>query len=439
MTYLPDLLAKPVPRYTSFPTAAEFHDGVGAAEQAEGLAAIRPFDPVSLYIHVPYCHEICHYCGCNTGRANGSGRLERYLGFLTSEIDLVARNLDGRGRILRVALGGGSPNALTPEQFDRLAARIIDAFGADRAIWSVEIDPRRFDQAFADSLAKAGAQHASLGVQTFDPEIQCAIGRIQSAETIALAVDRLRGAGVKSLNFDLMYGLPGQTAAILEDTLHQAVALHPDRLAVFGYAHVPHLVARQHRIDETLLPGPEQRFIHSQMARAYLQNEGYAAIGFDHFALPDDPLARAAANGLLRRNFQGYTDDPCQIMIGLGASSVSRHSNAFLQNEKNAGRYGTRVSNGVLPATRGIALSALNKVRGRVIEQWLCYGQTNIALLPDHETIRNRVSKFVNAGLCRFDGCRLILERDGWPYARAIAARFDPWRAVSPVKFSSAV
>ncbi|MCJ8191284.1 oxygen-independent coproporphyrinogen III oxidase [Sphingomicrobium aestuariivivum] len=439
MPYHADLLATPVPRYTSYPTAAEFHDGIGPDDQARALGRVREHAPVSLYVHIPFCEKICFYCGCNTGAAGKAARLERYMAALHAEIDMVAAKLEGRGRVVRVALGGGSPNALTAAQLDALAARLTDAFGGDHASWSIEIDPRSLTPDFAEAMARIGFERASLGVQSFDPAIQAAIGRVQPEEMIAAATMTLREAGVTSLNFDLMYGLPGQDAALLADNLERAVALSPDRLAVFGYAHVPHIVPRQKVIDARALPGAPERFAQADIARMQLVEAGYRAIGFDHFARPHDPLAKAADLGRVRRNFQGYTDDPCETLIGLGASSISRLPGLLVQTEKNSGRYALRASNGLLSGNRGIALEPLDVLRGRVIERLLCNGSTRLDLLPDRARIAERLQPFLERGLARLDDGRLQILEEGWPYARAMAARLDPWREQSQRQFSSAV
>ena len=439
-TYHPELLATPVPRYTSYPTAAEFHDGVGAEAQAEGLAAIGADEPVSLYVHIPYCREICWYCGCNTGAANRGQRLAAYLDRLSDEIRLVAGRLDGRGRVIRVAFGGGSPNAIAPAQFAALAALLRSAFAiGPGAIWSVEIDPRGFDEPFAAALSGAGITRASLGVQTFDEAVQAAIGRIQPENSIARSVALLRGAGVTSLNMDLMYGLPGQDEAVLLDSIGRAEALGADRLAVFGYAHVPHLIPRQRRIDGAALPGPEARFRQAEAAHRALVANGWTAIGFDHFARPHDPLASAAASRCVRRNFQGFTDDPCETLIGLGASAVSRFPAALVQNEKNSGRYGLRTGNGLLAATRGVATPPDERRRGHAIERLLCDGAADLAGLPDLAVVRCRLAPFEQRGLARWSGTRLTLADGALPYARAISSMLDWCRADSTVRFSSAV
>lgn len=439
MAYHPDLLAVPVPRYTSYPTAAEFHDGVGADEQARGLSAVGEHEPVSLYLHLPFCEKICFYCGCNTAAANRAARLEAYVARLEQEIDMVARRLDGRGRVVRVAFGGGSPNALSPAQFARLADRVTDALGGDRAAWSVEVDPRSLTPGFAEAMKRVRVTRASLGVQTFDEAIQARIGRVQPLEMIERATGLLRAAGVTSLNMDFMYGLPGQDTNGLLGGLEIAGALGADRLAVFGYAHVPHLVPRQRKIDDHALPGAEERFAMAAASRTLLVGAGYEAIGFDHFAKAADPMGKAARAGHVRRNFQGYTDDPCETLIGLGASSISRLPGALVQNDKNNGRYAMRVANGLLPATRGVALPPLERLRGRLIERLLCQGEARLDALPDRETILAGLAPFAERGLCTIAGQTVRIEDEGWPYARAMASRLDPWRSVSRTRFSSAV
>lgn len=439
-SYHPDLLATPVPRYTSYPTAAEFHDGVGAAEQVDGLGKVSGDEPFSLYIHIPYCREICWYCGCNTGAANRAQRLANYLDRLAQEIDLIATSLGGRGRVVRVAFGGGSPNAISPSQFLGLAQRLGDAFEiSDEAVWSVELDPRGFDAGFADAMQRVGVSRASLGVQTFDEHIQQAIGRIQPLEAIERSVTLLRQAGVTSLNFDLMYGLPHQDETALEATLAKTVELGADRLAVFGYAHVPHLLPRQRRIDGDALPNAEQRFRQAELAHRTLASAGFTAIGFDHFARPDDPLAAAACSNSVRRNFQGFTDDPCDTLIGLGASSISRFAGALVQNERNSGRYGMLVDSGRLAGMRGIAASTEERRRGRIIERLLCQGYADLGALPELGSLKDALLPFAERGLVTWRGDWLHVSDDAIPYARAIASTLDPWRAESKTRFSSAV
>lgn len=437
-TYHPDLLATPVPRYTSYPTAAEFSDKVGARELEAALAAIGPDQPISLYVHIPYCHEICWYCGCNTGAANKTQRLESYLETLRSEIELIAGKLGGRGRVRRIAFGGGSPNAISPQQFDELLANLRTAFLAHDAQLSIELDPRSLNEPWFEAIADAGIGRASLGVQTLVTKVQRAIGRIQPDNLIRTAVDELRRAGVSSLNFDLMYGLPYQGLADLEATLASTLEMRPERIALFGYAHVPHLIPRQRRIDGNALPDAEMRFSQAELGHRILTHAGYDPIGFDHYAQPHDPLSLAARKGQLRRNFQGFTDDATDVLIGLGASAITQFPGLIAQNEKNTGRYKIRVSSGLLPATHGIVRGADDKRRGRIIEQLLCNGEAEVrdCLEP---ALMDRLRPFLDRGLATIECGRLRMPDYGRPYARVIASLFDNYRQPDARRFSSAI
>lgn len=437
-TYHPELLARPVPRYTSYPTAAEFGE-LGPGVFASSLAGLPEDAPVSLYLHVPYCHEICWYCGCNTGAANRRGRLNHYVERLREEIALVAAHIGRRARVSRIAWGGGSPNALDPEQFLSLTASVSAAFDTGAAITSVEVDPRGFDAGWADAMKACGVSRVSLGVQTFSPAIQAAIGRVQPEAAIAATVKLLRGAGVDSINFDLMYGLPGQTAEDLEDSIARTVAMGADRVAVFGYAHVPHLLPRQRRIDATHLPGAEQRFRSAERAYDAFTAAGYVPVGFDHFAKPGDAIAAAAQAGTLRRNFQGFTEDSADVLIGLGASAISAFPGLLAQNDKNAGRYGMRIDAGQLATARGIVRNRGDQLRSDAIEALLCRGQADLSPLPDLGRVRRDLKPFERLELIEWLGGTLRLLPGALPYARGIAATLDPYRIEGNGAFSNAV
>ncbi len=438
--YYPDLLAKPVPRYTSFPTAAEFGDAVGAVQQGQALAETS--GDVSLYVHIPFCEQICWYCGCNTGRAGKAERLTSYLAALHREIALVGARLKaggGRGvSVRRIAFGGGSPNAISPLDFVRLVDALTLHMPLADPVLSIEIDPRTLGPDWAQVLRCVGVTRASLGVQTFAPHLQAAIGRVQPDEDIVRSVDLLRKAGVTSLNFDLMYGLPGQAADDLALTLDRTVELGADRIALFGYAHVPHLIPRQKRIDAANLPGQETRFRMAWAGWKSLTQAGYTPVGFDHFALPGDALAQAAIAGTLRRNFQGFTEDQAPILIGLGASAVSEFPGVLVQNEKNAGRYRMLLSQDRLTGTLGVTRSEDDRDRGAIIEALLCQLEAKIGarwlgpvlpqLVPFHER-----------GLIDIDDDTVSIRPAGLPYARTIAALFDPYRQDASRRFSSAV
>ena len=396
--FYPELLATLVPRYTSYPTAAEFHGGVGADEMALALAGLAAGTSVSLYVHFPYCREICWYCGCNTGAANRHQRLTSYLDALHREIALVAELLPSDARVKRIAFGGGSPNAIAPLEFVRLMDALALNFPLDDPLISIELDPRTLSDEWGVVIGGIGASHASLGVQTFAPHLQEAIGRIQPLHMIEHSVRLLRDGGIRSLNFDLMYGLPGQSRDDLTETLGRAAEFGSRRLVAAGYR----------------------------------------AVGFDHFALPADPLGRAAAGGTLRRNFQGFTDDQATVLIGLGASAISSFPHLLVQNEKNQGRYRMLLSQDLLSASLGIARTEDDRRRGGIIEGLLCHGRAAIPRDLAHETAP-RLEPFFAAGLCESDGATLAIGPAGLPYARSIAAQFDPYRGHSPRRFSSAV
>ena len=434
--YHPQLLETPVPRYTSYPTAVEFTDKVGPEQVWDAIATAT--GDLSLYVHIPFCEKICWYCGCNTAVANKAQRLASYLDALHREISLVASLLPASARVRRIAFGGGSPNALAPVDFVRLFDQLTIKFPLDAPLVSIELDPRTLTPGWGTVLQAIGARNASLGVQTFAPHLQRAIGREQPLEMIASGVALLRGAGITSLNLDLMYGLPGQTMDDLAESLAQAVAFGADRIALFGYAHVPQLIPRQRQIVADYLPGQEERFRMAAGGHEFLLAAGYQPVGFDHFALPGDPLAQAAVAGRLHRNFQGFTDDPAPVLIGLGASAISSFPSLLAQNEKNAGRYRMLLSQGTLPARLGVMRSIADRRQGAIIAELLCHGRARL----DREALEAAwpgLAPFVEAGLCSVENAVLIIGSHALPYARTIAACFDPYRQQSGRRFSSAV
>lgn len=442
----PDLAARSVPRYTSYPTAAEFTDTVGVRDHEAALGRLTPADRLSLYVHVPYCQEICWYCGCNTGPVGRTSRLDVYVEALIAEIALIAER--SKGVVHRVHFGGGSPNALTPAQFERVADTIRAHFaGADGAEWAVELDPRHLDAAFCATLARNGVTRASLGAQTFDLGIQARINRLQPFRLVARCVDELRRAGIGQINLDLMYGLPGQTLDTIARTVTQARALAPDRVAMFGYAHLPRLLPRQRMIDERDLPDVEARFWQSALARDLWLEAGYRAIGFDHYARPDDTLAIAAATGALKRNFQGFTDDDATAVIGLGASSISLFPDLIVQSEKHVGRYRMKAHDGQLATMKGVVRSPDDQRRGALIEQLLCDGRVDLAELgwsPGAATramddAAPQLAPLEQRGLVRRHDHGLEILPAGEPYARLAAVAFDRYRSVQTGRFSQAV
>lgn len=433
--YHPDLFDTPVPRYTSYPTAADFGpiepgDLRQSIEQASG--------DISLYFHIPFCEKICFYCGCNTGASGRRARLESYLQALHTEIETASALLPVGANVRRIAFGGGSPNAIEPEEFIELVDAIHRNFRLSDTEWSIELDPRSMTSVWGEAIAEAGITRASMGVQTFAYHCQIAIGREQSDPLICRSIDWLRDAGVTSLNFDLMYGLPGQSLEDLTDSLEYTRLLGADRVALFGYAHVPNIVKRQRMIDASALPDRRSRFEMADFGYRYFTQEGYVPVGFDHFARPSDPLAKAARSGTLGRNFQGFTDDPSEIVIGLGSSAISAFPELLAQNEKNSGRYRMISSQGQFSANHGKRRSAEDQLRGNVIRDLLCKSEASLSPCLLHSS-GARIRPFIERGLARLDGLQLCILPDGLPYARAIAALFDPYRARTQRQFSSAI
>jgi len=423
--YFPDLLARPVPRYTSYPPATLFTEEVGAEAQARALNSVVSGTPISLYAHIPYCQSICWYCGCNTGAAGRTQRLHAYLEALEAEMGLVAKLLGGRGRLQRIAFGGGSPNAIEPIAFVRLVDRLVTMFAGNNPDISVEIDPRAFSLEWAMTLAVAQVSRVSFGVQSFDPEIQAAIGRIQPVEMIETCMASLRARGIRAINFDLMYGLPYQTNESLLTTLDHVLRMRPSRVALFGYAHLPHIFPRQRRIDGAALPGIEARFEQAAIGYERLVSDGYVPIGFDHFALPDDPIAIAAAEGKVRRNFQGFTEDQSDVLIGFGASAISQFPDAIIQNEKNPGNYRQIVGAHQLAGRRGLTLNGEDRLRAKRIEQLLCTGRAEASCLSDDIAATASLRQLLERKLVVQDGNDIELTDAGRPYARVVAALFD--------------
>jgi oxygen-independent coproporphyrinogen-3 oxidase len=434
-SYHPELLATPVPRYTSYPTAADF----GPLEEGAIERAIAGAEgDVSLYLHIPFCEKICYYCGCNTGASGRRARVETYLAALHQELATVASLLPQTARVRRIAFGGGSPNAILPSEFMALVEALHAHFPLVAPEWSIELDPRSLTAEWGHLVREVGITRASMGVQTFAPHCQTAIGREQPTAMICRSIDWLRSGGVTSLNFDLMYGLPHQTMIDLEDSLEHTRMLGADRVAVFGYAHVPHMVPRQTMIPEDALPGAVARFAMAARAHEFLTSNGYDAIGFDHFALPHDAMARVTRAGRLRRNFQGFTDDPAEVLIGMGSSAISGFPSLYAQNDKHNGRYRALSAEGKLSANHGIARSPADRLRGDVIEALLCRGEAQLSpcLLAE---VKDRIQPFTARGLAALSGSTLEILPGGLPYARVIAALFDSYRALTQKRFSSAI
>jgi oxygen-independent coproporphyrinogen III oxidase len=427
-----------VPRYTSYPTAPVFSSDVGAAFQTECLERLDPEVPVSVYLHIPFCERLCWFCACRTQGTQTLGPIESYLGTLEAELALVRRHLPAGVRMGRLHWGGGTPTILPPPMIRRLAQALKAVLRpAEPFEFSVEIDPTMVDERKIAALRAEGMSRASIGVQDFLPRVQEAIGREQSYEATETCVRALRAAGVTSLNTDLVYGLPHQSVGTLRETVNKVLALGPDRVSLFGYAHVPHMSKRQKLIDEAALPGDVARYELAGAAAGMFRQAGYDAIGIDHFALPGDTLAAATRSGQLRRNFQGYTDDTCPSLIGLGASSISRFEGGYVQNAPSTPGYAQRVEAGILAGQRGHRLGFEDRLRARAIEMLMCDFRMDLAALRDEFGDAAGSLAPINASVCeRFAGLvtlsgdSLEIQTQGRPLARIVASQYDGYALV---------
>ncbi|MDQ8700658.1 oxygen-independent coproporphyrinogen III oxidase [Hyphomicrobium sp. LHD-15] len=424
--------AAPVPRYTSYPTANHFSAAI-TEEHYRGWLATLPADAaLSLYVHIPYCRELCWYCGCSTKAVRRYQPVADYLAPLVGEIDAVGGLVPAGHCVRHVHWGGGSPDILSASDILRLGQALRARFTvAADGEFAVEIDPRLLREDQADSFAAVGVNRVSIGVQDFDEAVQRAIGRIQSFETTRRAAEIFRGRGVASINMDLVYGLPGQTEDSLARTLDQVLALQPDRAAVFGYAHLPDRLKHQRLIDETTLPGPVERFAQARLIARRLVEAGYVEIGIDHFARPEDSLAKAAP----ARNFQGYTTDKADALLGFGASAISRLPQGFAQNAVAVDDYTRRISGGELGTVRGHEMQGDDNLRAALIEQLMCGFAVSWRDLADQfgssvERVRQEAEDCARGDEDAFvdiseEGIR-ITDR-GKPFVRTICAVFDPY------------
>ena len=434
-----------VPRYTSYPTAASFFPEVDSAFQQVALGALDPGEPVSVYVHIPFCERLCFFCACHTQGTKTLSPVERYVETLEAELDLLRAALPAGIQMGRMHWGGGTPTILPPDLIDRLNRAIRRLFSPTEGFeFSVEIDPTMIDRAKIDALRAAGLTRASIGIQDFDPEVQQAIGRLQSFDATRRCVEQLREAGITSLNTDLVYGLPHQTMARLDDTIDKTLSFAPDRVALFGYAHVPWVSKRQKLIRETTLPDEVARYRLAQRAAERFTAAGMEAIGIDHFATRQDGLTRAKRTGRLRRNFQGYTDDDCQTLIGIGASAISRFPGGYVQNAVATAAYNARIAAGELSGARGYVLDEADHLRARAIEHLMCnfaldltdlaktFGPRAFDLAPALRSISNQYAPFV-----RLDGTRLEVLPEGRALTRIVASVLDQHVPVG-MRFSQA-
>lgn len=430
------------PRYTSYPTAPHFSQAVDATVYERWLSELAPETTLSLYLHTPYCRQMCWYCGCHAFSAARDEPVADYVEAILSEIGHVSAALRARG-VREIHWGGGTPNILSRQRFETIVARLranFDLSALERH--AIEIDPRLLTQDQAEAFARCGVNRVSLGVQDLDERVQAGIGRIQPFEVIETSVHRLRNAGIEALSFDLMYGLPYQTLESVRRTARRVATLKPARISVFGYAHVPWFKARQKLMDERALPDTEARFALAEAIRATLCEAGYLTIGYDHYALPHDPIAVAAREGALTRNFQGFVEGECDALIGFGPSAISTLPQGYAQNETEVGAWRKALEGGGFSTKRGFALGADDRMRRQLILQLLSVFQVNLADYGGGAAFASelaRLAPLARDRLVIIDGERLSIPDKTQAFARIVAQVFDAYRDAGAARHSRAV
>ena len=435
-----------VPRYTSYPTAPHFSNDVGPDLFADWISQIPEGGTISLYVHVPFCRRLCWFCACRTQGTQNDAPVIAYLETLKAELALLGRNLPKGVTLSRLHWGGGTPTLLSPSMMTDLAGAISDIapFGPN-AEFSVEIDPNEVDEPRLDALAAAGMNRASIGVQDFDDEIQQTIGRIQGYDITRDAVTMIRDRGVASLNADILFGLPHQTQARMTESVQKLLSLNPDRVALYGYAHVPWMAKRQQLIPSQALPTPEERLALFETARKLFLWDNYAEIGIDHFATQSDGLTRAQKLGKLRRNFQGYTDDTSDVLIGVGASSISRFPQGFAQNAPATSAHTAAIRDGRFSTSRGHRFQGQDMVRARMIESLMCDFRIDADEITSRFDIgRSELEQMFSRTCEAFPGAvgltenGLVIPPEARPLTRIIARSFDAYD-LSKAGHSSAI
>jgi len=439
----PELLSRydrPGPRYTSYPTAPQFHDGFTHEDYSRALerAADRSDDPLSLYVHIPFCEARCTYCGCSVVISPHRGPEERYLDSVERELAMIASRLGGRRRLAQLHWGGGTPTFLTPDQSRRLFDAITTHFEVDTgAEVAIEVDPCVTCDEHLVALRELGFNRVAMGVQDFDPKVQAAVQRVQPLELTRTLADRSRELGFESVNIDLIYGLPHQTPDSFSRTVELAVEhLSPDRVAVFSYAHVPWIKPHQKALEGLPLPRGWEKFVLFRAAANSFLAAGYRFIGMDHFAKPDDELSRALDSGELHRNFMGYTVQPAPDMIGAGITSIGDVAGCYVQNDKNLARYQRAIAAGTFAVERGLERSPEDELRGAVIRRLIC------TFRLDHDWVRDSfgvdptqhfadaleaLRPFADDGLVDLDGAGVRVLPKGRMFIRNICMPFDAY------------
>lgn len=444
LTFDTDLIRKydlSGPRYTSYPTADRFVEA-HRGETHDKWLSLRGNDsasrgkPLSLYVHIPFCNTICFYCGCNKVVTRDHGRSAKYLRYLAREAELVAARMGGSRRVEQVHLGGGTPTFLSSEELGDLMRSLGEHFELLPGEYAIEIDPRTADRSKIDALAKLGFNRISVGVQDFDPTVQKAVNRVQSVEETAAVINAARENGMVSVNLDLIYGLPHQHVIGFHNTLETVLKMRPDRIALYSYAHLPHVFKPQRRIAEATLPSPAAKLQILRLATRKLMEAGYVYIGMDHFALPHDTLAVAARQGRLHRNFQGYSTQPDCDLVALGISAISKVGPTYSQNVRTLDDYYDALDQGDLPVLRGVELTADDILRRAVISSLMCQFELSIEsieiahLINFKQYFAKELELLANLeadGLVEIEDQWITVTARGRMLVRAVAMVFDKY------------
>jgi len=448
MTTLTEKYDLMVPRYTSYPTAPHFNDSVKSDLYRQWLEALDVATPLSLYFHIPFCDEMCSFCGCYTKIVKRYDPVANYVGVLLDEIDLVAKALPARFKASNLHWGGGSPTMLKGTDWKRIIERLRSRFDVtDDAAIAVELDPRTATEDYIQALQDAGVNRASIGVQSFDADIQKAINRIQPYDMTAQVIGWLRKYGIDHINMDLMYGLPNQTTEMCVREAELTIGLKPARVALFGYAHVPWMKSHQKLIDEDALPDAGERWQQFEASSAKFIEAGYIAVGLDHFSLPDDEMSAALDEGELHRNFQGYTADSAPAMIGFGASAIGQLQQGYIQNISPLKKYRESIAAGNFPIERGIELSKDDRLRGYIIERIMCDLNVDLDAVCDKFSISKatfvpemeKLMPLSEDGIINLLGNTITVTEIGRPFVRLVAAAFDAYLDSGKGRHSRAV
>ncbi|KAF1071587.1 MAG: Oxygen-independent coproporphyrinogen III oxidase [Pseudomonas citronellolis] len=426
------------PRYTSYPTAVQFHEGVGPFDVLHALRdSQRALRPLSLYVHIPFCANICYYCACNKVITKDRGRSAPYLARLIHEIEIVSRHLGRDQQVEQLHFGGGTPTFLSPGQLRELMGQLrthLNLLDDDSGDYSIEIDPREADWSTMGLLRELGFNRVSLGVQDFDLQVQQAVNRLQSYDETRAIIDAARTLQYRSINVDLIYGLPRQTPDRFARTVEQVIALQPNRLSVFNYAHLPERFMPQRRINADELPSPAHKLEMLQQTIEQLSAAGYRYIGMDHFALPDDELASAQEDGTLQRNFQGYTTHGHCDLVGLGVSAISQIGDLYSQNSSDLNDYLASLDNDQLATRRGLHCNQDDRIRRAVIQQLICHFQLDFSEIEELYDIDFRgyfadlwpeLERFATDGLIQLSEQGIDIKASGRLLVRSICMLFD--------------